>query len=64
MVSSFNKQDMMEYNSTRGSWIGFTSYSVSAAQSWNADINDKESRKIEKSILCDNSVHMIQNLGE
>ncbi|KAF7221073.1 DR-1 beta chain-like [Nothobranchius furzeri] len=29
---SFNKQNMVEFNSTRGNWIGFTKYSKGAAK--------------------------------
>uniref|UniRef100_A0A3B5QTW1 HLA class II histocompatibility antigen, DQ beta 1 chain-like n=1 Tax=Xiphophorus maculatus TaxID=8083 RepID=A0A3B5QTW1_XIPMA len=41
LTASFNKQKMLEYNSTRGNWIGFTDYSIVASTFWNKDPLDR-----------------------
>uniref|UniRef100_A0A3B3VYX9 HLA class II histocompatibility antigen, DQ beta 1 chain-like n=1 Tax=Poecilia latipinna TaxID=48699 RepID=A0A3B3VYX9_9TELE len=41
LTTSFNKQKMMEYNSTRGNWIGFTDFSIVASYYWNRDPWDR-----------------------
>uniref|UniRef100_A0A3Q4HH99 Ig-like domain-containing protein n=1 Tax=Neolamprologus brichardi TaxID=32507 RepID=A0A3Q4HH99_NEOBR len=51
LTSIFNKNLMMEYNSTRGNWTGFTAYSIEAAKWWNSDPFDALTRKIERK-LC------------
>uniref|UniRef100_A0A668U6W5 Ig-like domain-containing protein n=1 Tax=Oreochromis aureus TaxID=47969 RepID=A0A668U6W5_OREAU len=52
LTSFFNKNLMMEYNSTRGNWTGFTAYSIEAAKWWNSDPLDAITRKIERKLLC------------
>lgn len=54
---------MMEYNTTRGSWIGFTPFAEGAAKMWNTNNHDEGLRKAEKG-FCDMGVHIIQNIGE
>uniref|UniRef100_A0A3Q3CJ33 Class II histocompatibility antigen, B-L beta chain-like n=1 Tax=Haplochromis burtoni TaxID=8153 RepID=A0A3Q3CJ33_HAPBU len=51
LTSIFNKNLMMEYNSTRGNWTGFTAYSIEAAKWWNRDPFDALTRKIERKLL-------------
>uniref|UniRef100_A0A3B4FSU6 Class II histocompatibility antigen, B-L beta chain-like n=1 Tax=Pundamilia nyererei TaxID=303518 RepID=A0A3B4FSU6_9CICH len=51
LTSIFNKNLMMEYNSTRGNWTGFTAYSIEAAKWWNSDPFDALTRKIERKLL-------------
>ncbi|XP_041862811.1 rano class II histocompatibility antigen, A beta chain-like [Melanotaenia boesemani] len=63
IISSFNKNKMMEYNSTRGNWTGFTPYSIAASRHWNGDPYDALERKFEIKLLCEDNVHYIQSLG-
>ncbi|XP_036004014.1 class II histocompatibility antigen, B-L beta chain-like [Fundulus heteroclitus] len=63
LVASFNKQKMMQYNSTRGYWIGFTEYSIVASHYWNSDPIDALERATEKTLLCIGNVHFIQAIG-
>ncbi|KAM4716393.1 class II histocompatibility antigen, B-L beta chain-like [Anableps anableps] len=63
LVASFNKQNMMEYNSTRGNWIGFTHYSIVASSFWNRDPLDKIQRAVEKKLMCYDNIHFIQTIG-
>uniref|UniRef100_A0A3Q2WE58 Class II histocompatibility antigen, B-L beta chain-like n=1 Tax=Haplochromis burtoni TaxID=8153 RepID=A0A3Q2WE58_HAPBU len=58
LTSIFNKNLMMEYNSTRGNWTGFTAYSIEAAKWWNRDPFDALTRKIERK-LCINVFFLI-----
>lgn len=63
LTSRFNEKLRMQYNSTRGNWIGFTAYSVEAAKNWNADPYDALQRAFEKNLLCTDSIDFIQKLG-
>uniref|UniRef100_A0A3B5LD14 Ig-like domain-containing protein n=1 Tax=Xiphophorus couchianus TaxID=32473 RepID=A0A3B5LD14_9TELE len=57
LTASFNKQKMLEYNSTRGNWIGFTDYSIVASTFWNKDPLDRLERAMEIKLMCfDNRV--------
>uniref|UniRef100_A0A3Q4HJ52 Ig-like domain-containing protein n=1 Tax=Neolamprologus brichardi TaxID=32507 RepID=A0A3Q4HJ52_NEOBR len=47
----FNKNLMMEYNSTRGNWTGFTAYTIEAAKWWNSDHLDPLKKRIERKLL-------------
>uniref|UniRef100_A0A3Q0R0U4 Ig-like domain-containing protein n=1 Tax=Amphilophus citrinellus TaxID=61819 RepID=A0A3Q0R0U4_AMPCI len=47
----FNKNVMMEFNSTRGNWTGFSVYSSDVAKSHNNPV-DKALREIQKKKLC------------
>uniref|UniRef100_A0A669BGI5 Class II histocompatibility antigen, B-L beta chain n=1 Tax=Oreochromis niloticus TaxID=8128 RepID=A0A669BGI5_ORENI len=60
LTSFFNKNLMMEYNSTRGNWTGFTAYSIEAAKWWNSDPLDAITRKIERKLLCTDTLDAIQ----
>ncbi|XP_047214857.1 HLA class II histocompatibility antigen, DQ beta 1 chain-like [Girardinichthys multiradiatus] len=61
--SSFNKNNMMEYNSTRGNWIGFTYYSVENSHYWNTDPLDALKRAMQKKLLCNDNIQVIQTIG-
>ncbi|XP_043957088.1 HLA class II histocompatibility antigen, DQ beta 1 chain-like [Gambusia affinis] len=63
LTASFNKQMMMEYNSTRGNWIGFTSISIAASHYWNADISDKFERLAEIKLMCYDNINYMQTTG-
>uniref|UniRef100_A0A3Q4HVB7 Ig-like domain-containing protein n=1 Tax=Neolamprologus brichardi TaxID=32507 RepID=A0A3Q4HVB7_NEOBR len=62
LTSIFNKNLMMEYNSTRGNWTGFTAYSIEAAKWWNSDPFDALTRKIERKLLCMDTSDLIQSI--
>ncbi|XP_005953097.1 class II histocompatibility antigen, B-L beta chain [Haplochromis burtoni] len=62
LTSFFNKNLMMEYNSTRGNWMGFTAYSIEAAKWWNRDLFDALTRKIERKLLCTDMLDAIQSV--
>uniref|UniRef100_A0A3B5LZ40 Ig-like domain-containing protein n=1 Tax=Xiphophorus couchianus TaxID=32473 RepID=A0A3B5LZ40_9TELE len=51
LTASFNKQKMLEYNSTRGNWIGFTDYSIVASTFWNKDPLDRLERAMEIKLI-------------
>uniref|UniRef100_A0A1A8R4X9 Ig-like domain-containing protein n=1 Tax=Nothobranchius rachovii TaxID=451742 RepID=A0A1A8R4X9_9TELE len=61
-MSSFNKQNMVEFNSTRGNWIGFTKGSKEAAKILNDDPYEKSQRLFELT-LCETFVNVIQSIG-
>uniref|UniRef100_A0A3Q2CZX9 Ig-like domain-containing protein n=1 Tax=Cyprinodon variegatus TaxID=28743 RepID=A0A3Q2CZX9_CYPVA len=63
VVTSFNKQSLMQYNSTRGYWIGFTNYSIMTSYNWNKDPLDHLLRKMEKKLLCYDNINFIQTIG-
>ncbi|XP_014908581.1 rano class II histocompatibility antigen, A beta chain-like isoform X1 [Poecilia latipinna] len=60
LTASFNKQTMMEYNSTRGNWIGFTNYSIVASRLWNKDPLDRFERATEMRLMCYGNQEYIQ----
>lgn len=59
---SFNKNFMMEFNSTRGNWTGFTPYSMDVAKHTNNPI-EKAIREFEKKILCLDNRNAIRTIG-
>ncbi|XP_007544143.1 HLA class II histocompatibility antigen, DQ beta 1 chain-like [Poecilia formosa] len=63
LTSSFNKQKMMEYNSTRGNWIGFTDFSIVASHYWNIDPLDHLERLMEMRLMCYENINYIQTIG-
>ncbi|XP_032443171.1 HLA class II histocompatibility antigen, DQ beta 1 chain-like isoform X3 [Xiphophorus hellerii] len=63
LTSSFNKQKMMEYNSTRGNWIGFTDFSIVASHYWNLDPLDRLERAMEIKLMCYENIKYIQTIG-
>ncbi|XP_071329925.1 class II histocompatibility antigen, B-L beta chain-like [Trachinotus anak] len=52
VTNRFNKKLMMEFNSTRGNWTGFTAYSIEQTKNWNRDPYDGIQREFEKKLLC------------
>ncbi|XP_014882089.1 rano class II histocompatibility antigen, A beta chain-like isoform X1 [Poecilia latipinna] len=63
LTTSFNKQKMMEYNSTRGNWIGFTDFSIVASYYWNRDPWDRLERLVEMRLMCYENINFIQTIG-
>ncbi|XP_054891299.1 rano class II histocompatibility antigen, A beta chain-like isoform X2 [Poeciliopsis prolifica] len=63
LTARFNKQKMMEYNSTRGNWIGFTNYSIAAAHGWSRDPYDRILRLLEMQLMCYENIHYMQDIG-
>ncbi|XP_032443176.1 HLA class II histocompatibility antigen, DQ beta 1 chain-like isoform X3 [Xiphophorus hellerii] len=62
LTASFNKQKMLEYNSTRGNWIGFTDYSIVASTFWNKDPLDRLERAMEIKLMCFDNRAFIQTI--
>lgn len=58
----YNKKLIMEYNSTRGNWKGFTESAILWAEIYNSDPEDAKLRKIEQIVLCSENVHVFRNL--
>uniref|UniRef100_A0A3Q0QV55 Ig-like domain-containing protein n=1 Tax=Amphilophus citrinellus TaxID=61819 RepID=A0A3Q0QV55_AMPCI len=56
----FNKNVMMEFNSTRGNWTGFSVYSSDVAKSHNNPV-DKALREIQKKKLCFDNLEAIKD---
>lgn len=59
-IISLNKIAVLEYNHTRGSWIGFTPYTIELAKFWN--LNPFGTR--EAKALCSNNLGYIQILSK
>uniref|UniRef100_A0A3Q0QZ53 Ig-like domain-containing protein n=1 Tax=Amphilophus citrinellus TaxID=61819 RepID=A0A3Q0QZ53_AMPCI len=57
----FNKNVMMEFNSTRGNWTGFSVYSSDVAKSHNNPV-DKALREIQKKKLCFDNLEAIKEM--
>uniref|UniRef100_A0A3B4TSK5 Ig-like domain-containing protein n=1 Tax=Seriola dumerili TaxID=41447 RepID=A0A3B4TSK5_SERDU len=53
VTNLYNKKLMMEFNSTRGNWTGFTAYSVEIVKNRNNPL-DRIQREFEKKVLCAN----------
>ncbi|XP_030575673.1 rano class II histocompatibility antigen, A beta chain-like [Archocentrus centrarchus] len=49
----FYQNYMMEYNSTRGNWRGFTKFSIDVANGWNVDPYNAVTRALERKLLCE-----------
>uniref|UniRef100_A0A3B5L3X7 Ig-like domain-containing protein n=1 Tax=Xiphophorus couchianus TaxID=32473 RepID=A0A3B5L3X7_9TELE len=64
LTASFNKQKMLEYNSTRGNWIGFTDYSIVASTFWNKDPLDRLERAMEIKLMCFDNRAFIQTISK
>ncbi|XP_067333696.1 rano class II histocompatibility antigen, A beta chain-like [Channa argus] len=62
ILSRFKKHKMMEYNSTRGNWTGFTVYSIEQAKNFNSDPADPLLRGFEKKILCTDNIPSVQTI--
>ncbi|XP_014823044.1 PREDICTED: rano class II histocompatibility antigen, A beta chain-like isoform X2 [Poecilia mexicana] len=63
LTTSFNKQKMMEYNSTRGNWIGFTDFSIAISNYWNKVPYHKIQRLVEMKLICYENINTIQTIG-
>lgn len=62
MQYTYNKKLILEYNSTRGKWTGFTESSVIWAAHRNSDPEDAKLRKLEQIVLCKDSSEIIKDL--
>lgn len=51
---------MMHYNSTRGTWTGFTAFSIEAAKKWNNPFEALR-RETEAKLLCADNLHAVRN---
>lgn len=60
----FNKEFMMQYNSTVGNWTGFTPAGLNTASMLNGDKYDILQRKIERQLICVNNVGLVLNITE
>ncbi|XP_018527094.1 rano class II histocompatibility antigen, A beta chain [Lates calcarifer] len=60
VTNHYNKKLMMEYNSTRGNWTGFTAYALLKAETFNGDLYDGLLRAFEKKILCIDNRKLVQ----
>ncbi|XP_045897189.1 rano class II histocompatibility antigen, A beta chain-like, partial [Micropterus dolomieu] len=60
----FNKEFMMQYNSTVGNWTGFTPAGLITASMSNGDKYDILQRKIERQLICVNNVGLVLNITE
>ncbi|KAM9745369.1 rano class II histocompatibility antigen, A beta chain-like [Menidia menidia] len=63
VVFSLNKHEMVEYNSTRGNWTGFTAFSVMVANDFHNNPRDAPLRNLEKKLLCEKNMDLIKSLG-
>jgi len=54
---------MLEFNSTRGNWTGFTAYRTAVATIWNSDPREAVRRSNEKKMLCEESIDAINKSG-
>lgn len=62
-MSRYNKKTVVEYNKTRGNWIGFTDFAIQMVKSWNNDSYDAIQRKFEQQTLCEANINFVQILG-
>ncbi|XP_028431028.1 rano class II histocompatibility antigen, A beta chain [Perca flavescens] len=60
----FNEEFMMQYNSTVGSWTGFTPAGLVSASMLNEDKHDLLQRRVEKELICVDHVNLIFNITE
>lgn len=65
----FNKEFVMQYNSTIGNWTGHTQAGSITAALFNANKYDVQQRKGERELICVNNVDAIfnasqENMGE
>uniref|UniRef100_A0A3Q0RHC3 Uncharacterized protein n=1 Tax=Amphilophus citrinellus TaxID=61819 RepID=A0A3Q0RHC3_AMPCI len=64
LIFMFNLNYMMEFNSTRGNWRGFTNLTISMATLWNSYPHDAETRALERKLLCTGTLDIIPVLGK
>ncbi|XP_067471888.1 rano class II histocompatibility antigen, A beta chain-like [Thunnus thynnus] len=60
LVNRFNKKVLIEYNSTRGNWKGYTEFAISVAKTWNADPANAIRRVFEKELLCTDNINFVK----
>nr|XP_033500000.1 rano class II histocompatibility antigen, A beta chain-like [Epinephelus lanceolatus] len=63
IVNRFNKKVMMQYNSTRGNWKGFTPFAIEKASNWSRDPYDARLRAFEIKIFCEDNIDPVQQLA-
>uniref|UniRef100_A0A3B4YY88 Ig-like domain-containing protein n=1 Tax=Seriola lalandi dorsalis TaxID=1841481 RepID=A0A3B4YY88_SERLL len=63
VTNLYNKKLMMEFNSTRGNWTGFTAYSMEIVKNRNNPL-DRIQREFEKKVLCTDNIGFIQKFGK
>uniref|UniRef100_A0A3B4ZE95 Ig-like domain-containing protein n=1 Tax=Seriola lalandi dorsalis TaxID=1841481 RepID=A0A3B4ZE95_SERLL len=63
VTNLYNKKLMMEFNSTRGNWTGFTAYSMEIVKNRNNPL-DRIQREFEKKVLCTDNIGFIQKFDE
>uniref|UniRef100_A0A3B3ZZZ9 Ig-like domain-containing protein n=1 Tax=Periophthalmus magnuspinnatus TaxID=409849 RepID=A0A3B3ZZZ9_9GOBI len=61
---TYNKNLLMQYNSTQGNWKGFTEFGVDRARMYNVDPEDAKLRKIEQMILCSEGVKLAKDISK
>ncbi|XP_075951976.1 rano class II histocompatibility antigen, A beta chain-like isoform X1 [Anarhichas minor] len=60
----FNKEYMMQYNSTVGNWTGFTPAGLITASNFNENQDDVLQRIVERQLVCVNNVGVVLNVTE
>lgn len=63
ITNRLNEKLIMQYNSTRGNWTGFTAFSIEAVKNWNNDPYDAIQRAFEKKIFCIDNIGLIQQVS-
>ncbi|XP_049416516.1 rano class II histocompatibility antigen, A beta chain-like [Epinephelus fuscoguttatus] len=63
IVNRFNKKVIMQYNSTRGNWKGFTPFAIEKASNWSRDPYDAQLRAFEIKIFCEDNIDPVQQLA-
>lgn len=63
ITNRFNEKLMMEYNSTRGNWTGFTPFAIEKVKYWNADPADALLRAFEKRVFCTEQKDVLHRQG-
>uniref|UniRef100_A0A3B4A013 Ig-like domain-containing protein n=1 Tax=Periophthalmus magnuspinnatus TaxID=409849 RepID=A0A3B4A013_9GOBI len=59
---TYNKNLLMQYNSTQGNWKGFTEFGVDRARMYNVDPEDAKLRKIDINIFVLESMYAAPSL--
>lgn len=54
---------MMQYNSTRGNWTGFTPFAIEIANNWSRNPFDALQRVFQKQMLCEDNIDAVQQVG-
>lgn len=59
---TYNKKLIMEYNSTRGNWQGFSESGIIWAHNYNIDPDDAKLRQLEQIVLCSDNMQVIKDI--